>query len=239
MTEDELIEAIRRLVADGEYLDSIPGIPGANLSGGGVFQAGPERSRVRRMYDRGSPEHLAARAQGLVDRLPALTPALPEAVAEAEAVLGHPLPSLLRRLYLEVGNGGFGPGYGLLGLAGGHRDDQGRTAIDQYRAWRSRGPTVPEGVLPVCHWGCAIYSLVDCRDADVRMWAWDPNPAPRDQRSVALFVDTTTLSTWFARWLDGKLWQPTLVQDEATGAWRGATDEEQEAWAAEWREAPG
>jgi hypothetical protein len=67
MTEDELIEAIRRLVADGEYLDSIPGIPGANLSGGGVFQAGRERSRVRRMYDRGSPEHLAARAQGLVD----------------------------------------------------------------------------------------------------------------------------------------------------------------------------
>ncbi|MGP3934211.1 SMI1/KNR4 family protein [Nonomuraea sp. KM88] len=41
-----------------------------------------------------------------------------EAVAEAEAAIGYPLPSLLRRLYLEVGNGGFGPRGGIIGVRG-------------------------------------------------------------------------------------------------------------------------
>jgi hypothetical protein len=34
----------------------------------------------------------------------------------AEAALGFALPPLLRRLYVEVGNGDFGPGYGLIGV---------------------------------------------------------------------------------------------------------------------------
>src|SRR4026207_99320 len=34
----------------------------------------------------------------------------------AEKRLGFQLPSLLRSLYLQIGNGGFGPGHGLLGL---------------------------------------------------------------------------------------------------------------------------
>src|SRR5216683_6367148 len=43
-------------------------------------------------------------------------PATGEELAHAEAQLGFELPSFLRRLYLEVGNGSFGPGYGLLPL---------------------------------------------------------------------------------------------------------------------------
>src|SRR3974390_643146 len=40
-------------------------------------------------------------------------------VAAAEVQLGFPLPALLREIYLKVGNGGFGPGCGLVGLEGG------------------------------------------------------------------------------------------------------------------------
>jgi len=36
-------------------------------------------------------------------------PASLEQVEEAELKIGYPLPPLLRRLYLEVANGGFGP----------------------------------------------------------------------------------------------------------------------------------
>ena len=46
-----------------------------------------------------------------------------EAVKVAEERLGFPLPPLLGALWVEVGNGGFGPGYGLFGLEGGHEDD--------------------------------------------------------------------------------------------------------------------
>lgn len=65
-----------------------------------------------------------------MDPLPPLAPASAEAVADAERRLGHRLPPLLRRLYREVANGGFGPGYGILGVAGGHPDDLGMTAAN-------------------------------------------------------------------------------------------------------------
>lgn len=38
---------------------------------------------------------------------------------ESEQTLGFALPLLLRLLYLQIANGGFGPGYGLFGIFGG------------------------------------------------------------------------------------------------------------------------
>jgi hypothetical protein len=244
MTADEVLHALQALVAAGEYLDALPGVPGARLPDGGVVQ-GNRRSHVggvsvfqgnRRIYRRGSPVHLDARAAGVVERLPPLTPASPAAVKEAEDLLGPPLPLLLRRLYLEVGNGGFGLGYGILGVRGGHRA-HGDTAVDIYlqvrsgalSAWRS----MPAGLLAVCHWGCGIYSFVDCADSQARMWAWDPNPAPDDDLGKALFPQSMTFGEWIVRWVEGRLYQPALVQDPETGEWRGATDEEYAAWMAE------
>ncbi|MGJ5748784.1 hypothetical protein FB563_6341 [Streptomyces puniciscabiei] len=46
------------------------------------------------------------REQDAAGELP--PPAPPEAVAELEAVVGHPMPPLLKRIYLEVADGGFG-----------------------------------------------------------------------------------------------------------------------------------
>src|SRR5262249_58346171 len=51
---------------------------------------------------------------------PTIYPVASEAsLHSAEQALGFALPQLLRQIYLEVGNGGCGPGYGLLGMAGG------------------------------------------------------------------------------------------------------------------------
>jgi SMI1 / KNR4 family (SUKH-1) len=222
------------MVARGEYLDEIPGIPGAALGGGGAFTRSAD-GRVRRMYRRGSPEHFQAVRSGLIDRLPALAVAEPGAVAEAEATIGFQLPPLLRRLYVEVANGGFGPGYGILGIRAGHKDDSRRTALDLYRqahdgpsAW---WPFLQPSLLPICHWGCGIYSFVDCALSDGPMWGWDPNPGPSDE--TALFPSDVNFAEWLDKWIDGRLYQPTLVQDEEAGRWRGATDAELERWVAE------
>jgi hypothetical protein len=221
-------------VSRGEYLDEIPGMPGAALSGGGAFTRSAG-GQMRRMYRRGSAEQLEAARNGLIDRLPALAVAEPKVVAEAEATIGYRFPPLLQRLYVEVGNGGFGPGYGILGVRNGHTDDTKRTAVDLYRqahegpaAW---WPFLPPALLPICHWGCAIYSFVDCSSLDGPMWAFDPNPGPSDER--ALFSSDVAFAEWLDKWIDGRLFQPTLVQDGETGKWRGATDAEMERWTAE------
>ena len=53
-------------------------------------------------------------------------------LAEAERRLGFALPPLLRRLYAEVANGGFGPGTGILGIAGGWATGRRQTVEDLY-----------------------------------------------------------------------------------------------------------
>lgn len=61
-----------------------------------------------------------------------------EAPARAEAALGFPLPALLTELYLRIGDGGFGPEYGLLPLL--DHDPSGEpAAVAQYEE-TSEGP---------------------------------------------------------------------------------------------------
>jgi hypothetical protein len=57
------------------------------------------------------PIWLAERPKHQLARL--FKPAKEVEIAAAERALGFGFPPLLRKLYLEIGNGGFGPGYGL------------------------------------------------------------------------------------------------------------------------------
>jgi hypothetical protein len=219
MDQRDLVEAVRSLVDAGEYRDELLLLPGARTDGGGMFA---ETAKGRqRMVDRGSPEHLQAQINGEVDPLPLLTPAGAEAVDEAEGRLGRRLPEPLRTLFLEVGNGSFGPGYGVLGLAGGHRDSGGQTAVDML-GLHARPPAV---LWPLCHWGCGIYSLVDCASPDATIWGFDPNPA--GDVPEALFPEDLTLTVWFERWITRRLYQPCLDRAD-DGTLRPLTQDELE-----------
>jgi len=223
----DVLDRLRSLVAAGEYLDSVPGQPmevdEATLE---ILRRTP--GPLRQFYDRGSAEFEIAKQRGLIEALPSLPVASRREVEQAEGVVGRPFPDLLRRLYLEVGNGGFGPGYGLLGLEHGHRDGM-QTATDIYRAWSHERPYL----WPLCHWGCAIFSFVDCSNDSGMVWGYDPNPVPRDELDMAFFPQDLTLEQWLTRWLDRRLYQPCLTQDELTGRWRGATDDEIATWLSE------
>lgn len=138
--------------------------------------------------------------------------ALEAAMAIDEQRLGFTLPPLLKRLYAEIGNGGWGPGYGLIGLTGGKPDDLGNTATSSYIVRRGRDPEEPdwqwpEGLLPICHWGCAIYSCVDCLDAAASMTVFDPNESVSSW-SEAFFSEHLGFETWVSLWAAGEdLWQ--------------------------------
>ena len=213
VTEDEVFAGIVRLAATGEYRDFRYQLlepraePVRRLPDGrpdpADFRRWLRERPTSELVKRGTPEYVAARDAGVLEPLPALEPAAPDAVAEAEEEIGFPLPPLLRRLYLEVGNGGFGPGEGIPGVRGGadvgwdwsdiaafHRDAR---ADEQWKAW--------PWLVPIFDWGCTIMSLIDCRDPDGRMWAWE-------EGQLISLPQRQTLTEWLGLWLQARLMPP-------------------------------
>lgn len=90
-------------------------------------------------------------------------------VDAAEEALGFAVPDLLRTVLTVVGNGGFGPGYGVIGVEGGHESDFGtlvKTHQQLKADFESEGPKWPPNLLPFCSWGCNIFSCVECDGVD-------------------------------------------------------------------------
>jgi hypothetical protein len=143
-------------------------------------------------------------------------PATLASIANDEQTLGFALPPLLKQLYLTIGNGGWGPFYGLLGLTGGEDEDE-RTAVSEYMA--RRGSTLsdissdpnwwPEGMLPICDWGCAIFSCIDCSKSEFPMMVFDPDRHQTDgDWSDDFFSEGVTFGGWIELWVEGHdLWQ--------------------------------
>jgi len=67
-----------------------------------------------------------------------------EHMTDTERRLGCRLPPLLAELYKTIGNGGWGPGYGLMGIVGGLEGEAGDgTAVDLYEVFRGDDPEDP------------------------------------------------------------------------------------------------
>lgn len=139
-------------------------------------------------YDRNGKQYVISKDSD-IDLLPVphafeYPPATEEQLLATEELLGFTLPSLLRSLYSQIANGGFGPGYGLNGVVGGfgqmvtgylsckktlrlvdfnifeeRKDLPGFIPIPDY-VW-------PDRFLELCHWGCAIYSFLDANTGRV------------------------------------------------------------------------
>jgi hypothetical protein len=131
-------------------------------------------------------------------------PASPGMVEAAEAAIGHALPALLRRLYTEVANGGFGPRAGVLGVPGG-RGSSGDFAdiVDAFREFTVELPPdhefyhpMPPGMLWILDEGCCIWTLIDLKDSSAPLWGWDPGEEPK-LHSLEL-----TLADWLTTWLN-------------------------------------
>lgn len=78
-------------------------------------------------------------------------------LGQVEQQLGFSLPPLLRGLYLHLANGEICFGYGILPA---------KKLLQEYQALREESYFEgawrwPEQLLPLCFWGCSLYSLVD------------------------------------------------------------------------------
>ncbi len=127
----------------------------------------------------------------------------------AEHRLGFELPDDVRDVYGNVANGGFGPAYGLLGLLGGAKNEDGLDAVNLYASFREQDEAAPhlawpEGLLPVGQLGCAMFICVDCTDSDCRLIWFEPNQhEPGEPWDSSFIVFPGALEKWLRRWLDG------------------------------------
>lgn len=139
-----------------------------------------------------------------------------------EAALGFPLPTTLRTLYAQVANGGFGPGFGIVGAIDGFASTGlGGNIVETYIALNANTTAVdyrhyqldhhnqivfelPHTVwshqlLPLCDWGCLITSSLDMNNGQIL------RGAPTSRTSYTLRVQADSLEAWLEAWLQNTL----------------------------------
>ena len=137
-----------------------------------------------------------------------------------ERQLGFSIPSLLRDTYLQCGNGGWGPGRGLLPLIGTTESSDCESASGLYEKFTSPDRTDPAWIwprylLPFCDWGCAIRSCVACDLPLNPIFTFDPGALEDGERvDKAVAPVGLTLQEWFEAWLSGvDLWSQMYEPD--------------------------
>lgn len=130
-------------------------------------------------------------------------------VEAAEQALGFRLPELLRQLYIQVANGGFGPEYGVIGLENGYENDvTDETLVDTYFSYLIVEDNATfwkwsKGLVPICHRGCNIQSCIDCTKPEAPIILFDPNVSWETKGWETCFsLEAITLDQWFEKWLD-------------------------------------
>jgi hypothetical protein len=167
----------------------------------------------------------------LADGGPLPPPATVAEIEQAEARLGFALPPSLRRLHLEVANGGVGP-VPLYGVGSGRRDPEGDDLVGVYegmlRPPREPYPPRPGGrslVVAVDAWPTAVLPLCEPRDGvlfclDARggeVLSGVGNALELGLRHAEwLQREAPSLEAWLVRWLDGE-----AVPHRPQGAWGG------------------
>jgi hypothetical protein len=227
---DDLVERVRQRAADpasrveqrtSELWSSVTAMGVGDLMSMGR-SLGADLGRLQRQ---GADAEIKARADSIERAMatPAEIP-LPRAASEeqlaaAERRLGFALPPLLRRLYTEVANGGFGPGAGILGIAGGWATDRHQTVEDLYaemldtvqenRAW-----VWPGGLLPIVDLSGA-YACVDAATAPHRIVEFDFEELDEGGHDGGWSRAFRDVAPSFEGWLAGWANRPTPIEREA------------------------
>jgi hypothetical protein len=174
----------------------------------------PDQNLIQRLQERNADRDRAT--DGHIHRQKPIPPVATRDLRVAERALGFQLPDLLRAIYREVGNGGFGPSYGIVGTKEGFKLDkcslescyQGMLELEQQNSvWRW-----PQRLLPLANYGCGMWSCVDCDYKRHPMILWGPTNlnAGLDGADARLnwehvfWGEAQSFRTWLECWLAEK-----------------------------------
>jgi hypothetical protein len=227
--DEALIARLRRRASDPEArTDAPPSLRGQTVRVGRLAVSGVD---------------LGALLRGDADPRPAAGPSTSLAVADdavvadAEKRLGFALPLPLKQLYLQVANGGFGPGGGIMPL-----QESVRTYLLLVETPPGRrGQLWPASLLPVTD-NQPGHDCIDVQSGKIVVWD-EEELADGSSDKVwkrSFKPDAPDLASWLERWLDS----PSPVQKtkdllqqgmndsikQSLAYWRAKTPEERAAF---------
>jgi hypothetical protein len=147
----------------------------------------------------------------------AYEPISAEMLEKWEKTLEVTLPTVVRVLYTQIGNGGFGPGGGLLPLMPLSNFEVSIPA--QYARLRGIGRTNhrewKERVIPFSNWGDMVFSCLDLTQGaeDPPVLRFEPTFTKADTGTylqgrpflgTGLIPESPSLLQWLEDWLEGK-----------------------------------
>ena len=186
---DDLIRRIRRRAEIAETrTDTPPTALGRPVRISGFAVAGLDLGKLLR----GDPNPAPRAATPLSE------PVSEAALADAEKHLGFALPPLLRRLYAEVADGGFGPGAGILKLS-----DVLRTFDDLKKDPPGpRGQKWPGDLLPITH-GEPGHDCVNIGTGAVIFWDEEELASGGSDKvwKRSFKPEAPDLAAWLEKWL--------------------------------------
>jgi hypothetical protein len=129
-------------------------------------------------------------------------------LTKLEKKIGLTLPSVIKQLYLELGNGDFGPDYGffLLEEVDGNKKitlDQAYQELHQAKI-KDWDWELSKLLVPFLYWGADIYSLVDCGDPNGAVYVLDENL--KDEKTTwqsCVWKHCGSILDWLKKWSEG------------------------------------
>lgn len=139
----------------------------------------------------------------------------PDELSYVEEQLGFQLPEVVRRISLEVADGGFGPNWGInrlkhpANLPFGPWYEVKMSVESWHRLFQDpqeMGDTLsgfPERFIRYCEVGCNIALCVDCTTPEG--WLFKDDPMANEVKAL-----NETVEQWLIRWLDEIPWPETF-----------------------------
>jgi hypothetical protein len=128
-----------------------------------------------------------------------------EQISDAQQKLGFSLPPLLRSIYLEIGNGGYGVGPGIYGIGSFSDSTDCQDAVAMTRDMANEFCWWKE-YLVIADQGCSMYSCIDCGDSSYPVYRLDGNGYPETPMDYPTtdywYLEAVTLEDWFSDYLD-------------------------------------